>query len=81
MSCRCNGDFAVGMYKAALLAEREMNDSMLSRSSLLLSPEWGSHWFPVPLGNCCSIFLCQKPDLPDGVGDTMIDFFIAKFKL
>lgn len=81
VSCQCNGDFARCTYKAALLAEREMNDPVLSRSSLLLAPVWGSHWFPMLLGNCRSIFLCQKPDLPDGVWGTVVDFFIAKLKL
>jgi len=26
-------------------------------------------------------FLCQKPDLPDGFGGMMMNFFIAKLKL
>lgn len=43
VSCLCNSNFAHYMYKAALLAEREINDSLLSRSGLLLTPAWGSH--------------------------------------
>lgn len=65
----CSGDFVPWVCKAALLAEREINDLCQWEQPVAPSVQ-GSHWFLVLLGNCCSIFLCQKPGLPDGAGST-----------